>query len=64
MTYFIDPEACNFCKKCIDECPPGAIIEGKAGDKDICIVKEAECIDCGACEDVCESDPKALKPKD
>lgn len=57
--YVIDPELCTFCKKCIEECPTGAIVEGKAGDKEVCVVT-SECIDCGGCEDACETEPKAL----
>ena len=39
------------------------IVEGKAGDKDVCVVT-SECIDCGGCEDACETEPKALGYKD
>jgi NAD-dependent dihydropyrimidine dehydrogenase PreA subunit len=64
MAYTINPEACTFCKKCIEECPSGAIKEGNVGGKDVCVVTEADCIDCGACEDACETDPKALSYKE
>lgn len=57
--YVINPELCTFCKKCIDECPTNAIVEGNVDGKDVCVVN-SECIDCGACEDACETDPKAL----
>ena len=42
--YAINPDLCTFCKKCVEECPTGAIVEGKAGDKDVCVVSY-ECID-------------------
>ena len=57
--YAINPELCTFCKKCIEECPTEAIKERVVDGKDVCIVTD-ECIDCGACEDACETDPKAL----
>ena len=41
--YAINPDLCTFCKKCVEECPTGAIVEGKAGDKDVCVVT-SECI--------------------
>lgn len=53
MAYKIITEQCNFCKKCLDECPTGCI---KADDaKETCYVESADCIDCGACQDACES---------
>lgn len=61
--YAINPDLCTFCKKCVEECPTGAIVEGKAGDNDVCVVT-SECIDCGGCEDACETEPKALGYKD
>ena len=45
-------DTCTNCGKCIDECPPGAIVQ--ADNK--CDVVAADCIDCGACVDVCETD--------
>ena len=52
MAYAINPELCTFCKKCIEECPTGAIVEGNVNGKDVCVVT-SECIDCGGCEDAC-----------
>ena len=59
MAYAINPELCTLCKKCIEECPTGAIVEGNVNGKDVCVVT-SEGIDCGVCEDACETDPKAL----
>ena len=59
MAYVINAELCTFCKKCMDECPTGAIVEGNVDGKEVCVVT-SECIDCGGCEDACETDPKAL----
>ena len=59
MAYAINPELCTFRKKCIEECPTGAIVEGNVNGKDVCVVT-SECIDCGGCADACETDPKAL----
>ena len=61
--YAINPELCTFCKKCIEECPTSAIVEGAVDGKEVCVVT-SECIDCGACEDACETDPKALAYKE
>ncbi len=45
----IDPEKCDGCGECVDECPSGAISikDGKA------VVNEALCKGCGACGGVC-----------
>ena len=52
--YAINPELCTFCKKCMEECPSGAITEGSVDGKEVCVVN-ADCIDCGGCEDACET---------
>ena len=50
--YAINPELCTFCKKCMEECPSGAITEGSVDGKEVCVVN-ADCIDCGGCETRC-----------
>ena len=47
----------------MDECPTSAIVEGNVNGKDVCVVT-SECIDCGGCEDACQTDPVALTPGD
>ena len=61
--YAINPELCTFCKKCMEECPSGAISEGSVDGKEVCVVN-ADCIDCGGCEDACETEPKAIGYKE
>ena len=61
--YAINPELCTFCKKCMEECPSGAITEGSVDGKEVCVVN-ADCIDCGGCEDACETEPKAIGYKE
>ncbi len=36
--YAINPELCTFCKKCMEECPSGAITEGSVDGKEVCVV--------------------------
>ena len=41
----------------------GAITEGSVDGKEVCVVN-ADCIDCGGCEDACETEPKAIGYKE
>ena len=53
----INPEKCDGCGECVEECPAGAIsIEnGKA------VLKEALCKGCGACGAVCPTEAINLR---
>lgn len=49
---WISKELCTGCQACVDECSVGAILM----KEDIAFIKEAECIRCGVCHDVCPDD--------
>jgi ferredoxin len=51
MAYKIT-EACTSCGTCADECPAGAIKEGK----ETYVIDKEECTECGSCTDVCPSE--------
>ena len=53
ITYSIDPEICNGCGLCTEDCP-GACISGKK--KKAHAINAAACIRCGACQAVCPVD--------
>ncbi|ODS38927.1 ferredoxin [Candidatus Altiarchaeales archaeon WOR_SM1_SCG] len=48
MAYKIT-EDCVSCGSCVDECPVGAISEGKG----IYVIDPDKCTECGACAEVC-----------
>lgn len=51
FSYYIEPEKCNGCNKCKEECPQKAI----AGDKDLIHVINSDICDrCGKCSMICE----------
>ena len=53
---FVDPERCNLSRRCIDECPYGAIqIKRYENLGEKAWVNEALCKGCGACVAVCPS---------
>lgn len=52
--YFkIDPGKCDFCSICAEECPEGAISEGKVDGKDVFIIDPQKCTACGVCSELC-----------
>jgi NADH:ubiquinone oxidoreductase subunit F (NADH-binding)/Pyruvate/2-oxoacid:ferredoxin oxidoreductase delta subunit/(2Fe-2S) ferredoxin len=51
ITYVIQPERCNGCTACANECPQGAITGNK---KEPHRLNPALCIRCGACFEVCK----------
>ena len=53
ITYSIDPEICNGCGLCAEDCP-GACISGKK--KKAYAINAAACIRCGTCQAVCPVD--------
>ncbi|MCK4412493.1 MAG: 4Fe-4S binding protein [Candidatus Eisenbacteria sp.] len=50
ISYYIDPEKCQACGRCLRECPAEAIDGGK---KMIHIVDQEKCTKCGSCLEVC-----------
>lgn len=55
----VDPDHCNGCGRCVDDCPFGAIAlvphpDGKAG-KQLAVVRAAACAGCGICAGACPS---------
>jgi NAD-dependent dihydropyrimidine dehydrogenase PreA subunit len=53
MAYVIDQDKCQKDDNCIEACPVAAIEKKEDGTL---FIKEDECNDCGACEQVCEYD--------
>lgn len=53
VTYYIQPEKCQACTRCLRSCPVGAI----TGDKDtVHVIDQEKCIRCGACYEECPFD--------
>jgi NADH-quinone oxidoreductase subunit F len=50
IDFYINPEKCQACLLCLNECPTGAI----QGDKDqVSWIDQEKCIKCGACYEIC-----------
>jgi len=50
ISYYIEPEECIACLRCLKDCPEGAI-EGEK--RKIHVIDQSKCIKCGICYDVC-----------
>lgn len=57
MAYVIDQDKCQKDDNCVEACPVAAIDKKEDGSL---FIKEDECNDCGACEQVC--DYQAIHP--
>ena len=57
IKYYIEPELCIGCKKCLKECPTEAI---KGDLKYIHIIDQEKCNKCGTCLDVCPKKVSAV----
>jgi ferredoxin len=53
MPAVVDPEKCEGCETCVEECPVEAI---SINDDGVAEVDEDECVECGTCVDVCPND--------
>lgn len=51
--YKIDPDKCDACGTCAEECPEAAISEGKVEGKDVFVIDPQKCNACGVCAEVC-----------
>jgi len=47
----VDPQACTLCMACVSTCPAGALLDGR--DTPALRMIEANCVQCGLCEQAC-----------
>ncbi len=53
LTFTIDPELCNGCRRCVKRCPAECITGEK---KEPHVIDQDKCIKCGNCFDACKFD--------
>lgn len=58
ISYYIDPEKCRACMKCLKICPSDAIIGAK---KTIHVIDQEKCTKCNTCLEVCPSRFSAIR---
>ena len=58
IAYYIDPNECKACLRCLKSCPVDAVIGGK---KLIHVIDQSKCTKCGTCLDVCPPKFGAVK---
>ena len=49
----VDPDICNWCGKCENACPYGAIEKLSLNGRDVAVISETGCKGCGGCVPVC-----------
>ena len=57
ITFYINPNNCQGCQKCLTACPEKAIT---GGDKLIHIINQEKCTKCGLCLPACPADYNAI----
>ena len=57
----VDTEACTLCMACVSTCPAGALLDGQ--DTPALRMVEANCVQCGLCEQACPEAAIALEPR-
>jgi heterodisulfide reductase subunit A2 len=49
----VDPDACEWCDKCVPACPYEAISKLSLNGRDVAVISETGCKGCGGCVPVC-----------
>ena len=57
----VDTEACTLCMACVSTCPAGALLDGQ--DTPALRMVEANCVQCGLCEQACPESAITLEPR-
>ncbi|MBM4278274.1 MAG: NADH-quinone oxidoreductase subunit NuoF [Deltaproteobacteria bacterium] len=57
LSFYIEPEKCRACLRCLKNCPSEAIVGGK---NQIHVIDQEKCIRCGICFDVCPDKFRAV----